>query len=467
MKIGTHIKVDNIFYNKTSKGDIVITAHSKHHVDHCNKESSSLIHAFGVTFPRKSMYDLKEIPELSNDLPEIILKNRGIFGHPFTTINREHLNYGSRCNCAPTVCDFHAKVFIESVCFLTAFTEPNDNKIDFQFSLDQLLPNSSRVYLYSAVSRRPVLQLPTPYLLSYRWKPKIYLATNSLEPMSPRLHLFYALHSAKAYREGLEPYLAEPDTWEESQHPCFMEPSPSDELHLWSKNLYGIETLPRVLVTQHPGRSSEINVYSAMKQDFAVPVIANPTNQFSAEDFIKIVLKPFYAQGAGRAICAICVLTISNKRFQPACFTRSKFVQHFRHLHHRNLPVIGLAFSTTYHSRMLEAFTLYTYCQAHMDDEAQDFEASAPMTSEADLSRFNVTYSYHIQDLLIRSGQEDLTTKRRFGFSESSEAGAHQTPEATSTPRNGSRMETSTSDSILDRSDSEDSNSEKKMTEDT
>ena len=95
---------------------------------------------------------------------------------------------------------------------------------------------------------------------------KPYLATNALEPsLSFRTRIFNTLVNLETYKDICRPYLSEPAEWDYKNHPIWQEPCRLEELHLWTKNLYGVESLGRVLLAQHPARNKEIYMYSTLQ----------------------------------------------------------------------------------------------------------------------------------------------------------------------------------------------------------
>jgi hypothetical protein len=156
----------------------------------------------------------------------------------------------------------------------------------------------------------------------------------------------------------------------------FAEPDQDDELSSWSEKLYGSETLLRTLPARHPARDHKIKIFSATDLDYMVPVI-NGSQPAAIEIFLKRHLRPFYSEGLGEVLCAICIV---DDKQNPSLHTRSGYLAHFQAKHHSNLGVLGLAFSTSYGTRMYEAIMLYSLCFAHSSN-SKDQPRAHPFTS--------------------------------------------------------------------------------------
>ena len=159
---------------------------------------------------------------------------------------------------------------------------------------------------------------------------KPYLATNALEPsLSFRTRIFNTLVNLETYKDIFRPYLSKPDEWDYKNHPIWQEPCRLEELHLWTKNLYGVESLGRVLLAQHPARNKEIYMYIAMDRDFVVPVLTDCSEPDVMEEYLAAKLKPFYKHGYGKVICPVCLFRVAEEIFTPREFSRAGFCRHF------------------------------------------------------------------------------------------------------------------------------------------
>jgi len=414
----------DIIYYKVAEDHIVVLQYGKHHAEQCLWDSNSLIHEYGLVTPVSDIRDATELPKISSDLPENWLKTAGLFFQPKSVLNFEHKGWASSCYCPPTTGDYVQSNVYTSYCFKQEYNEPKSHVIPFEPCEQFFLPNSSRVYIYSQKSKKAIVQTPSPFLLGWRWTPRPYVAANAQESGGAlRQKLFYSVASPAAYREICSPYLLEPSQWDSTVHPLWQEPSRHDELYAWSKPLYGSETLGRVLFSQHPARGKELYIYSAMDRDFRVPVILNNSSPDTVERFLKIKLRPFYSKGYGKVICSICLFNISGDKFIPSLFTRTAFVDHFRREHHRNIFAIGLGFATQYHCRMLQAFALYNFSLAYLDETSRDDESRAPLSDDRMDDKFSITLREDLRSLLESNNQHELLSpapgkELPFGWSE-------------------------------------------------
>jgi hypothetical protein len=314
--------------------------------------------------PMSSLYDTSEMLEPSKNLPDQLLRHRELFKAPTLLNNADHHDEGKACHCAPTAFGYHQTVGLNDVCLKQDHCASSDAVIPFDFSLDKMTPNC-RPHNWSLKAKAYTLSVPTPFFLPWIWKARPYLAVHSkTSPLNPVLEIFYRLYSADRFKQHRQPYLVTPDQWTPETHPMFAEPDQDDELYSWSKELYGSETLLRTLPARHPARDHRIRIYSATDLDYTVPVIAGG-QPAAIENFLKCHLRPFYKEGLGEVLCAVCILADKQS---PSLHTRSGYVVHFQEKHHRNIGTLGLAFSTGYGSRIYEAFVLYSLCFAYYSD---------------------------------------------------------------------------------------------------
>jgi hypothetical protein len=422
LKVNESYAVDRIHYYKTAEG-IVVTARNRHHVDF-SRDSKSYVHSTGPQMPRINIRDEREILTPTPDLPQQLLYHDRLFHNPEVYDNKEH-GGASKCFCGPQSAEFHVMGVLNSVCFPKSMMSIEESHSEFDFSFDKTSPNVNRCYLYSAKSRRPVLQVPSPHLLAWRWPERPYLAANATESGGLKYDLFYRLHSGELYRETVNSYTAGPK-WDDSNHPMWSEPASTDELRTWSESMYGTESLFRVLFPRHPTRSDSIHVHSALTAQFRVPVITGSGEKIGIlDEFLSERLRPFYSNGCGRIICPCCLLAVKDRAYVPCLFERKEFIEHFKKAHHRSVGVLGLSFSTHYHVRMYEAFLVYSMCMAHVKSDSEDRPSEAPF-QDMDMSRFSVRYENNIRKLLIDKNQEELVKTHNgkwplFGYSDSAQ----------------------------------------------
>lgn len=422
---GDSFRVDDIYYHRNTDGELVVLQRSRHQMDH--NDPNKHIHAYSVIYPRKDLKDNRELLVPKPDIPDNILRHDRIF-FPSTVgdENKEHYQNGTFCHCAPTTPDIHQVNLVQPVCFPKQIFKREDSLVDFNFSYEKMYANSSRSYYFSRRSDRPVLEIPSPFLLAWRWTPKPFLAVNSQEPLRHRQELFYALQG-NSYQSMYQAYMTEPSEWTPELHPHFEEPSQVDELHLWSRDLYGAETLPRILPVYHPLRPAKIAVYCAMQCDFKVPVISSEDDITKLDRFIKDRLDPFISRGHGKIVCPVCILNISAGRYYAAAYGRTEFLEHFKKRHFSQLHTIGLAFTTGYNTRLYQALVLYHYLMWTYTGVDSD-DPSLPPFANVDHSIYKLEMDDRIRKLLVDHKQEDTIsnasekTPPSFGWAQETKA---------------------------------------------
>lgn len=399
---GEQLAAGNVYYQKVD-GNIVVLSRSKHHSE--NPSVSNMVFPTDPTMPRADLRNPADTPTPQVSMPDSLRRHDRLFRQPKEPRNLEHGAGGDACHCPSTGLDFSVANFVSDVCLQKNYTKPEQHIVNHKFSVSKCEPNK-RAFLYSAQSRRPVLQVPAPFAQAWAWPPLTYLPANARDEPSRRLDLFYTLHRPDLYCSARKPYMTAPSQWDATMHPCWSEPSQADELYLWSKELYGSETLLRTQLARHPARDNHLRIYSAMDQHFTVPVLKGGLGPTAIEDFLRTALRPFYHDGCGRIVCAVCILEVRASQFRPLLFTRSEFIAHARQEHVKNVHVLGLSFSTQYNSRLYEVVTLYMMSLAH-GSEAQDDKPEAHPFSE-DGGSFISSKSEAVRSMLMKTGHTKL-----------------------------------------------------------
>jgi hypothetical protein len=309
LKDGEQIAVQRLVYHKKGN-EIVVLGRFAHHSNEVYPGSRVVVVPSKPVLPMSNLRNKDEIPEVDVNLPEKLKRHSKLFSAPEQLKNKEHRNGSADCHCAPTGFDYHALNFTQSVCMKKGKVEVEKTELKTEFSSDKTEPHR-RPHLYSEKSKKPVLLCPVPFLNQVPWEPKVYLPANATEPPSKRQDLFYTLFDEKRYREVLKPYLTEPQTLNDSIHPFYREPDSQDELSLWTKGTYGVESLSRVLYPCHPTRYSELPIYSCTEKNWMVPILKGPFQANAIADYLKRKLEPFYSEGKGRIVCPVCTVFTS------------------------------------------------------------------------------------------------------------------------------------------------------------
>jgi hypothetical protein len=272
------------------------------------------------------------------------------------------------CDClAQCITDTaHRMSVVPLYCAKRTKLSVKDMEVPMPDSMPRYYENAARTFVYSEVTKCHVLGLPQPFAVSTRWPPKAHLPALATCDVEFKVRDFFALFSADSYREAALPYLTTPDRWTPSNHPLYSEPAENSELHLVSQELWGIETMFRLSFPQHPCRVKILYLYPATNLQLVTPTLET-TDKFGADIFMSTIMRPYYSQGHGLALCAVCLTKRSRNSdvAQPAFFTREDYVVHFREEHWNFSPLSGLSSPTQHHSRMYLAMFLYTLCMAH------------------------------------------------------------------------------------------------------
>jgi len=270
--------------------------------------------------------------------------------------------------------------------------------VDVVTPLDTTSPNPSRAFCSSDRSELPVTTVPVPHFLAHKWRPKIYIAANGREADSARTRMFYTLHKKENYREIYSPYLqSEPDEWEADNHPTFREPDSSDELHLFSKGGYGVESLTRMLPMSHPLRLKRVMVYSCTTSLLMTPELDISANPNLLDSFLKHRL--------GKIMCPVCLFNCHRDgSYAESTWTRGDFIAHYRSKHQPNLPVLGLGFSTGYHNRMYQAMAIYMMAYSKASEQTKDDPTQPAMVEVS--AGFTYAHRPELKRMLEAAGQQ-------------------------------------------------------------
>jgi hypothetical protein len=272
--------------------------------------------------------------------------------------NFEHALNGSICDCQPIKFTYQQNKIIPEFCFKHNHTHTPDYIITTPDTELHFQENTNHTYFYSAKQDCHLLTTPKPFRISVDWPTLIYNPALSHTSNTEKTTLYFTLVEPQLYKDNITPYTTTPDRWEAETHPFFSEPADTDELSLYSKHLYGAETLSRVLTMNHPCKSKHIPVYSATSKQFVTPILSM-TTKFTLDDFLTTVFAPFCEHGHGTILCSVCI-TSPTTITEPCFLTRTQYKAHFRKHHFNNTIFMGLGFASRYHTRMYEAFNIYT-----------------------------------------------------------------------------------------------------------
>jgi len=365
--------------------------------------------------------DKSELPSPTPQMPKDLLKHHQLFKLEKKTTNCQHYDFGHRCHCAPTTLSAHPQLHVPSVCFKKDRCDRETMIIKYSDQAPITHPNGHQAYASCRDEEKAVLTVPSPFFLNYKWSTKPYLAAQSTEGPTTKQDLFYLLHQESHYRNIYSPYVrCEPENWSLEEHPMFKEPSQSDELAEYTKSLYGIETLGRVLPMQHPLREERVLVISATTAEFETPILNTGGDIGKLDSFLKHRLQPFIARGWGNIMCAVCVFHVyKDGSVREAVYSRMRYISHFRNEHLPHLPAMAFGFTTAYHTRMYMAHAIYLMLYACSPEKPED-EPDFPALAVLHHLRYQTETSQCLRQFLIKKDQASTIQKavkhRSFGI---------------------------------------------------
>jgi hypothetical protein len=232
--------------------------------------------------------------------------------------------------------------------------------------------NPNRSFAYDPEVGRHTLTVPQPYAVSFRWPSKPFQPAFASCEDSAETNALYALFTPEDYREGAEVYLEAPDRWTDLTHPFYEEPKAGSELYHAVRGLYGIESYFRVGFPRHPCRTKDFRVYVSTTVALDTPVLSADAipDRFAVDDFIREINLPFYSEGKGVNLCAICLWQRDRTDgvLAPAFFSRSSFIHHYRAEHWHASVASAIHSATQLGSRIYQTHLLYSLCLAHRPD---------------------------------------------------------------------------------------------------
>lgn len=403
------ISKEEVTYFKNKSGDIVVLGHAEHHSTLRKASYGQILHQTCPIMPMGNLNDHSCILEPKPSTPPALLRFDKLFVHTTPRVCSEH---GQACFCPPSTSDPQQAAFMPPLCLQRGYCSKDEAAVPDFNPKDKTYGNQGRFFAFSQEIRRPVMQVPSPFLCSWRWPLKNFKPANAGEQPSLRSAILYSLHSKERYQEIVRPYCTMPHSWKkEGVHPWWAEPQRGEELEQWSRRLYGSETLFRVLLPVHPAKSSHLPVFSAMVRGMRVPVL-NAEGPNILGDFLAKVLFPFYGKGTGVIPCSVCLFREKKDQLEFHVYSRSQYETHFRDKHSKFIGFIGLGFSTGLGSRLYEAMILYNYCVAHSRRPGPVYKEcsllpSMDLVSAADFD-FSVTYTEPFTKLLTQHGRSDL-----------------------------------------------------------
>jgi hypothetical protein len=235
--------------------------------------------------------------------------------------------------------------------------------LDIELECKTYSLNSTKVFRNfspnSSVKRlKPIL--PQPYLNNVLWEEKSYIPAMHNMELTKEVKYVSGL-SALFYRETIaKACINEPRHQVDLRpHPQGGEPKADSELYLHCKNMYGVETLPRVHSVLHPTSYPKHISVSKMTDDLEVEIFENEEHH-TVEDFILSKHSDFLS-GKAKIACGLCIPEIEHGRVNVRRYSRKSYIQHFRLNHHQAILCVGLTFESGLCQRIYEGFLIYNY----------------------------------------------------------------------------------------------------------
>ena len=361
----TKLSNGNIHYQEPNSTEVCIF-YQKRPAPHHSKYQQSTLHTSGSIYITASLTE-PDLPAPSADMHHALKSNVAMCFRP--KLRSFPHGHSFSCDCiAQCITDVaHRMSVVPLYCAKRIRLSVRDMEVPLPPFAPRFYENASRTFVYSEATRCHVLALPQPFAASVRWPPKAHLPALATCDVDYKLRDFFALFDADSYREAALPYLMTPDRWTPDVHPFYQEPPEHSELYLVSQKMWGIETLFRVSPPRHPCRVKTIYVYPATNPELVTPTLTT-NDKFAADLFLSTIMRPFYAQGFGVALCAVCLVRRSRNSdvAQPAFFTREDYILHFRAEHWNHSALTGLHSPTQLNTRMYLAMFLYTLCLGHV-----------------------------------------------------------------------------------------------------
>jgi hypothetical protein len=353
-----------VFVDPETNEECKFTAQRKVHMH--SKLRLCNLHPTGSIYIVVSL-DKPDLPRPQKEMSHALRSNHGMCLPPDLRSIRHSIHTPCDCLAITLLNTHHRQNIIPLFCTKRMALARQDLEVPQPDDTPRFYENSSRSFIYSDELRNHILSIPQPFAVSVRW-PAIPFLPGYATCSSPRqIRNFFALFSVEEYKTAAACYLQPPDRWSADCNPYFAEPTPDSELYNLTKELYGVETLFRTSLVRHPCKVAHIRVYVATDELLQTPVITS-NNKFMLDDVIAHALRPFYQQGEGQALCAVC-LCIVHKNSDvtvPAFFSRKDFLNHHREVHWNHSIISGLHVPTQLNTRMYQNQLLYTLCLGGM-----------------------------------------------------------------------------------------------------
>jgi hypothetical protein len=361
---------------------------------------SAALHPSGHIFITESLANPQDLPKPSARMPFGLVNNYKMVFRPKAKCFIH--DYDDQCDCLAVVLrdTFHRQSVVPLFCTKRTRLSQAELEVKIPEGVERYQENPSRIFVYCDSLRTHVLGIPSPFAVSVKWASKVFKPAYASCHSRRQARLFYSLFDSQSYRDTAKTYLKSPEHWLPESHPYYSEPREGTELYHCSADLYGLETMFRTSLVQHPCKNRETFVYICSDRYLRTPVLPDEGEKFSLDNFVTEKTMPFFAQGMGTVLCPICLYssTSASEVMLPAFFGRKAFVQHYRELHWDHSIASGLSSPTQLGTRIYQAHLVYTLCIAHLclSGAMEDNVNGHPFLSLA-----GVRFSTHLRKVLV------------------------------------------------------------------
>jgi hypothetical protein len=295
---------------------------------------------------------------------------------------------------------FHRQAVIPIYCTRRTRLSQEELEVKVPKGVERYQENPSGIFIYCDSLHTHVLGVPSPFAVSVKWASKVFKPAYASCHSRRQARLFYSIFDSQSYRDISKTYLKSPEHWLPDSHPYYREPREGTELFHCSANLYGLETMFRTSLVQHPCRNRETYVYICSDRYLRTPVLPDNGDKYQLDHFVAEKTLPFFSLGKGTVLCSICLCspTSASEVMLPAFFGRRAFVQHYREFHWDQSMASGLSSPTQLGTRIYQAHMVYTFCLAHLSLSGTPED---DVNGDTLLSLEGVRFSTHLRKVLV------------------------------------------------------------------
>ena len=237
--------------------------------------------------------------------------------------------------------------------------------------------------------------VPQPFNLNAAWEEKTF--TPALGDILDEDNIavwFNSLILEENVRIAYGCYESSPENDLKVSQPCLAEPEVNSELHLLTRNLYGLETLSRTTLNVHPGRLPRSLLLSTLDEELTPGVVTIDESYQLEESIIHNHVETIAGEAAG-ITCPVCIppLLAGRKIGQIPKWTRLNYVRHYRQHHLSSICALTAFVETGTSQRLFEGFVLYISClsNAICNDELKEMKLPPPTRYTGILDQFHTT----------------------------------------------------------------------------